>query len=449
MNPLRSPVVRPVEQVKESGSRSSSNPRPVIIKGLLVVLITFVGFGTWAALVPLDRGAHVIGRVIVASDRKTISHLEGGVIKEIRVHEGEQVKQGDILIKMDETPALANREVNVNRRIQDLVLEARLIAERDGASRIVWPKEIAPYQNDPRLKAAMAGQETYLQSRRRELEGKIRSLSEHNVYLRRQVQAISQKLAAIKEQFDLASRNAQAYGKLMQQGFATQDRVRDFERTAASLQADQAAVLAEMTSVETSIQDGELQITQLRREFARGVDSDLQDVRARLAEVTEIIRAAEDVAARTTVRAPVSGQVVGLEVHTIGGTIRPGEPILYIVPDTDRLLLEARVKPEDADVVHQGLPAEVRFSSLPRRAAPLLNGHVQSVATDTLTDPITKETYYLARIEVKDEELAKLKRWVIVPGMPVEVLISAGKRTLLDYMIAPVEDLFMRAMRED
>ena len=441
--------LKSVEHGKAGGSRLSSNPRPAIIGGLMVILVTFVGFGTWAALVPLDRGAHVVGRVILAGDRKTISHLEGGVIKEIRVHEGDRVKEGDVLIRMDETPALANREVNINRRIQDLVLEARLTSERDGAPRIVWPKEITPYMNDPRLRAAMAGQETYFQSRKRELEGKTHSLSERNVSLRRQMEAIAQKLAAIREQHRLVSTTVQAHAKLVEQGFATQDRLRELERSAAGLQAEQAAALVESASVQTAIQDGELQIVQLRREFARGVDSDLQDVRARLAEVSELITAAEGVAARTTIRAPVSGQVVGLGVHTIGGVIRPGEPILFVVPDTDRLLLEAHVKPEDADVVHQGLPAEVRFSGLPRRAAPLLNGHVLSVATDTLTDPVTKETYYLARIEVKDEELEKLKRWVVVPGMPVEILVSAGKRTLLDYMIAPIEDLFMRAMRED
>jgi HlyD family type I secretion membrane fusion protein len=417
--------------------------------GLIVVAITFLGFGSWAALAPLARGAHVIGHVVTDSNRKTIQHLEGGIIKEIRVKEGSQVKAGDILIVLDETQSRANLEIVSQRNLQEVVQEARLIAERDSYPRIRWPESLRPYQDDARVKAAMADQEALFVARKNEFDGQIRAMTERIGQLRRQAEALRRQVEANKEQSSLLATDVQAQRDLEKKGFVSANRVRDYERQAAQIKAEMSAREAEVAEVEANIQATELQIIQTRQGFNRQVVTELQASRAKLHEYEEQLTASSDVKERLIIRAPVDGQVVGLDVHTVGGVIRPGNPIMDIVPDNDRLMIEAKVRLTDIDVAHAGLPAEIRFSSLPPRQSPLLKGSVISVSNDTLTDPATHEQYYLARVEVKEGEMHKLSSFKVVSGMPVEVLVSAGERTMLDYLVAPVEGLFWRAMKED
>lgn len=442
-------LAKPEGDVQVIPVRASSNPRPIIIAGLLVIAISIVGFGAWAAWVPLARGAHVVGQIVVDSSRKTIQHFEGGIVKEIRVQEGSRVNQGDVLLVLDETQALSSFKILTSRRVQEQVLEARLIAERDGARRIAWPQELASFANDPQVQAVVADQQALFEARRREMDGQIRAMSERVAQLRRQAEALTRQLEAQREQARLTSADVQAQKELQQKGFVSANRVRDFEREAARLKAEHAAREAEVAEVEAAIQATELQIIQTRQGFTRQVVTELQLSRARVAEVHQQVASAADIKARTTITAPVGGQVIGLSVHTVGGVVPPGRPILDIVPENDRLIVEARVRPVDADVVHADLPAEIRFSSLPPRQSPLLKGRVISVSSDTLSDAATRESYYLARIEVREGELAKLRNLTVVPGMPVEVLISSGERTLLDYLVAPIQALFERAMRED
>lgn len=432
-----------------SAGRASSNPRPVIISGLVVIAVTFFGFGLWAALVPLAKGAHVMGQVIAASQRKTIQHFEGGLVKEILVREGDRVKPGDALIRLDETQARAGLDVLRGRRMQEQVIESRLIAERDGAARIAWPTEFAKVQLDARTKDAMADQSALFVARKKEFDGQINSLQERTGQLRRQLLELNQQLSAYQQQHKLMFADAEAMRILQRQGFETIDRVRGFEREVERLGAESAARRTSIAENESQIQAAELQIFQIRDSFQRQVLSELRDSRARLTELDDQITVAQDINARTTIRAPAAGQVVGLTVHTVGGVIRPTDTICFIAPENERLLIEAKVKIDDADVVEVGMRAEIRFVSLPRRAVPLLTGKVLSFATDTLTDPTTRETYYLTRVEANPGELEKLKQWNVMAGMPVEVLIVAGERTLLDYLVAPIEDLFGRALRED
>lgn len=429
--------------------RITANPAAMIRGGMIVVAITFLGFGSWATFAPLARGAHVMGHVVTDSNRKTIQHLEGGIVKEILVREGAQVKEGDVLIRLDETQTQANLEIVSQRHLQEMVLEARLLAERDGLARINWPGVLQPHMATARVKSAMADQEALFRARKNEFDGQIRAMTERIAQLRRQADALRRQVDANREQTSLLSADVEAQRNLEKKGFVSANRVREFEREAARIRAEQAAREAEVAEVEATIQATELQIIQTRQGFSRQVVTELQASRAKLNEFQEQLTAQTSVAERVTIRAPVDGQVVGLAVHTLGGVIAPGSPIMDIVPENDRLLIEAKVRLTDIDVAHAGLPAEIRFSSLPPRQSPLLSGRVLSVSNDTLTDPSTREQYYLARVEVKEGELKKLGSFNVVSGMPVEVLISAGERTMLDYLVAPVEGLFRRAMKED
>jgi len=415
----------------------------------MVIVITFLGFGLWAALAPLAKGAHVMGMVITDSQRKTIQHLEGGIVKEIVVHEGDRVKPGDILIRLDETQARASLEVMGSRRLQELVIQSRLLAERDGAGSITWPAEVSRAKLDDRTRAAMADQSAFFSARKKEFDGQIHSMQERAMQLRRELVDLNHQNASYQQQHKLMSADAEAMRTLQKQGFETLDRVRSAEREVERLNSETAARRGAIAENESQIQALELQMFQTRDSFRRQVLSELRDSRARLNELDDQIKVAQDISTRTTIRSPVAGQVVGLTVHTVGGVIRPSDVICFIAPERERLLIEARVRPDDADAVQVGMRAEIRFSSLPRRAVPLLFGKVLSFATDTLSDPATRETYYLARVEANPGELDKLKQWNIIAGMPVEVMIVSGERTMLDYLVTPVTQLFERAMRED
>jgi len=429
--------------------RAASDPSPVIASGLLVIAITFLGFGLWAGFAPLAKGSHVMGTIISDGQRKTIQHLEGGVVKEIVAQEGDRVKPGDVILRLSETQARAALEVMTSRRMQEQLVEARLVAERDGAERIAWPEDAAKARLDDRTRAAMADQAVLFAARKKELDGQVHSTQERAAQLKRQLVEINHQLAALQEQQRSMAIEADALRALEKQGFETMDRVRSAEREAERLRGDMATRRAGIAEIESQIQAAELQIFQMRDSFRRQVTSDLRDSRTRLNEIYDQITVAQDISERTTIRSPVAGQIVGLTVHTVGGVLKGGETICYVAPENEHLLIEARVKPEDADAVRPGLKAEIRLSSLPRRAVPLLFGRVLSFATDTLSDPATRESYYLARVEANPGELDKLKEWNIVAGMPVEVMIVSGERTLLDYLVTPVEQLFSRAMREE
>lgn len=433
----------------ERPDRVTSNAKPVIASGLIVIAVTFLGFGLWAGFAPLAKGAHVMGTVITDSQRKTIQHLEGGIVKEIVAHEGDRVKPGDVLLRLDETQARASFEVMGSRRLQELVIQSRLLAERDGAGSITWPEEVSRARLDDRTRAAMADQSAFFSARKKEFDGQIHSMQERAKQLRRESVDLNHQSTSYQQQHKLMSADADAMRTLEKQGYETLDRVRSAEREAERLNSETAARRGAIAENESQIQALELQIFQTRDSFRRQVLSDLRDSRARLNELDDQTKVAQDITARTTIRSPVAGQVVGLTVHTVGGVIRPSDLICYIAPENERLLIEARVRPDEADAVQLGMRAEIRFSSLPRRAVPLLFGKVLSFATDTLTDPTTRETYYLARVEANPGELDKLKQWNIIAGMPVEVMIVSGERTLLDYLVTPVEQLFERAMRED
>ncbi|MBW7850420.1 MAG: HlyD family type I secretion periplasmic adaptor subunit [Rhodospirillales bacterium] len=428
--------------------RRAADPRPILLHGLLVVAITFGGFGLWSAITPLARGAHVVGKVVVDTNRKTVQHLEGGIVKEILVREGSRVEAGDVLVRLDTTQALANRDILRQRLVRERILEARLAAERDGASAVVLPEELRDAVERPEVRAAFADQQALFAARRKEFESEITILSERVTQLRHQIRGMQAEQVANREQFRLINEELDGLRELADKGFASTNRVRAMEREAARLEGDHASRVAEIARAEVAVGEAQLQVVQTRQQFVRGVLDELRQVRGQIGELEEQLRATEDVLTRTVIRAPLSGQVVGLAVHTIGGVIDRGQVVLHIVPEDERLIVEAQVRPLDADVVHPGLHAEIRFMGLPRKSSPLLKGEVSTISQDTLNDPQTGD-YYLARIEVADDELARLGDVTVVPGMPVEVLIAAGERTPLDYLVSPWLDLFERAMRED
>lgn len=425
-----------------------TNPRPIILMGLLVVLVMFGGLGTWAATAPLDSAIIAPGTVIVESNRKTIQHLEGGIVDEILVDEGDVVQPGDILVRLDSTRAGA--EVAVTRKNLDeaLALEARLTAENQRAEQVTFPDVLTSRADDPDVAAALAGQREQFLERKRSLDGQIAILNQR-------IQQFLQEIAGLRAQHDSKLRQHEIFKEelvglreLFEKGYYPRTRILAMEREVADLEGTIGSTLAEIARAEKGIGEAELQIIQTRQRFREEVVAQLREVRNDIGQLREKLVVAQDTLDRIDIRAPLTGTVQNMQVHTQGGVIRAGEPIMEIVPLDDRLVIEGQVSPIDIDAVHPGLEAEVRLSALKLRSTPIILGEVTTVSSDRIVDDRQQTAYFRIEVVVPDEELAKLGEQSLSAGMPADIVVKIGERTMLDYFVKPITDYFSKAFTE-
>jgi len=416
------------------------------IAGLFIVLIVFVGFGGWAAYAPLDSAALAQGVVTVKGNRKTIQHLEGGIIKQLYVKDGDKVQVGDPLVLLDDTQARAELQILTGQLYIALAKEARLIAERDGAKAVTYPEKLTT--DDTRAGDAKGLENQQFDARRISREGEIAVLKQRVEQLRSQVSGLSalidskqSRIASYREEIDDNK-------ALLSEGFVDKKRLRDLQRLKEGLIGEVAEHKANIAGVTVQIGETELQILQLQKQFSTQVVEQLGDTQSALFDIYERISAVEDRVTRSVVIAPVNGVVLGLGFHTLGGVVSPGNPILDIVPESEDLLIEAQVSPADIDRVHEGLTADIRFSVFKSSITPVVEGKVVTLSADRLLNE-DGSPYYLAKIELDESTLGSLNGTPLVPGMPAEVLINTGARTLFEYLVQPATDAFARSMIED
>ena len=417
--------------------------------GLIVLLLAFGGFGGWAAMAKLDSAAVAPGVVMVESHRKTIQHLEGGIVKEILVRDGNSVRAGAVLLRLDDTQARAQLEGVRSQYLAGRALEARLVAERDQRATIAFPDELLSQRTDARVQSMMDGQQQVFEARRDALSGQIAVLEQRIEQLQAFIGGLDQLQKTAKQRIDSLGGEARDFRQLRQQGYIDKVRLLEVERAMAELEGERGKHLADMDRTKIQIGETRLQILQLRNQLQTQVAIDLRDIQTQLFNWAERMRALQDTLVRTEIRAPEDGTVVGLGVHTLGGVIGPGTALLDIVPVGQALVVDAQVQPMDIDRVHPGLMADLRFTAFKVRTTPILQGRVLTVSADRLLDPLTKHPYFLARIEVPPAELERLQGQQLLPGMPVEVMIKTGERTMLDYLLQPLMNSFARAFRED
>ncbi len=371
---------------------------PIRRFGYLVLLLTFGCFGGWAAFAPLNGAVIAPGVVTVKSYRKTVQHLEGGIVRELRVHDGDRVQAGDVLLVLDDTQARAEQEMTRSQLAAAVALEGRLQAERDGldAPAAVGGSDI----EDSRLDEARDSQARIFQARRASLLGEVSILEKSVVQLEAQVHGLTavvdskQQLAAsyIDEIDDLRA--------LLNEGFVDKQRLRDQERSLSRLQSEVAEQRSAIAQAKLRISEIQLQILQRKKTFASEVASQLGDVHGQVFDLREKLTAMQDRARRTLITAPESGMVMGMTVHTVGGVARPATPLLDIVPADAELVIEARVAPTDIDRVALGMQADIRFSAFKSSTTPRIEGRLTQLSADRLTDPETGSAYYLARLEL-------------------------------------------------
>jgi membrane fusion protein, type I secretion system len=419
--------------------------RPAIL-GYLIIILTFVVLGGWSALAKLDSAVVAPGVVAVESNRKTVQHLEGGIIQDILVREGQRVKQGDILFKMDPTQAQANFDLQQNQLYAGLAQEARLVAERDMAAEVTFPLELRAADVNPMVARAVADQTKEFHERRASLSGQIELLEAKITDYKTEIQGLIVQQKATEDQLRWILEERVDLRRLLDQNLVQKTRVLALEREKSRLDGVIGRSIADQAKAQNGIGEAQLQIRQLRQKFQEEVSGQILEARQKIADLREKVRVAKDVFRRLIIVAPVSGTVQNLKVFTVGGVIKAGEPLLDIVPEHDRFIVQAHVSPHDTESVAPGMRAEIRFTAFRTNVLPLIIGYVESVSRDRLIDETTKQPYFLTQIVVED--VPRVVRERLTAGMPADVLFPTGERTVLDYLVRPLKDRINSALRE-
>lgn len=438
---------------RPSPAGAAAPPAPpagrIVLAGAASVLVFMGGLGAWSATAPLDSAAVAQGQVVVESRRKTVQHLEGGIVEDILVAEGARVPAGAPLVRLDATQARSRLETLRAQHDELLAQEARLIAERAGADRIDFPEALSARRDQERVAPLLDGQRRLFAARLGRVNGQVDILTQRKAQLDTEISGLRAQVTSADRQLGFIADETVGVRSLVQSGHERKQRLLALERETASLEGRRGELVASIARTEQARGEAELQILDLHNRRAEEVAAELRDVQARLAELGERLLSAEDVLRRTVITAPTAGVVMDVKLHTRGGVVGAGEPILDIVPDDDRLLIEAQVKPTDIDAVRVGLPARVRLTAFKPRTTPILAGEVSHVAADSLTDQRTGVSSYLVHVAVTRDALEAAGGLRLHPGMPTEVMIVTGERSALDYLLGPLEDSFARAFREE
>jgi len=415
--------------------------------GMGIVGVTFGLFGTWAALAPLDGAAYAPGVVTVQTYRKTVQHLEGGIVKSVLAHDGDIVKQDDPLIILDDAQLRSEYEATQSLLIAARAMESRLIAERDGLPAI----DFGP-MSDPasvRGEEARQGETQVFNARRGSRLGQIAVLRERIGQLHQQIKGL-ESMIAVKVRLEKSySGEIGELSDLLKQGFVDKQRLLEQDRKLGMLRSEVADHRSTIDKTRLQINETQLQILQVDKDFNSDVAKQLAEVQTKIYDLQEKNSALEDRLSRIVIRAPDAGMVIGMTVHTIGGVVRSATPLLDIVPSVSELIIEAQVAPVDIDRIGIGKRADIRFGAFNSSTTPVIEGEVSSVSADRLTNEKTGTAYYLARVRVTEHGVRTLGERKLLPGMPADVLIITGQRTLLQYLMQPARDVMSQSMIEE
>lgn len=433
--------------IGDSLSSLPSSDRSARMIGFLIVFITFGLFGTWATFAPLDSAALAPGVVTVQSYRKTVQHLEGGIVKELHARDGDLVAAGDPLIVLDDTQVRAEYGMTRSQLVAAQAMDARLRAERDDAAQINFGNMLE--SDSQRAVEARGGETQVFNARRGSRLGETAVLEKRIGQLREQIAGL-QSMVATKRSLETSYRDEIGeLTELLAEGFVDKQRLLEQQRRLDMLRAEVAEHQSEITKTSLQISETELQIVQLKKDFSADVVAQLAEVQTKVFDLQERMAALEDRLTRIVIRAPEGGMILGMKVHTIGGVVSPATPLLDIVPSVSDLIVEAQVSPIDIDRVNVGKEADIRFSAFNSSTTPVIKGVVQQVSADRLINEETGMPYYLARVALTEVGAQTLGALKLQPGMPAEVLINTGNRTMLQYLMQPASDAFARSLIED
>lgn len=424
--------------------------RPRARLGMLIVLITFLGFGGWAAVARLDGAALAQGEVLVDSQNRVIQHLDGGVVAEILIQDGTKVEMGDVLLRLSETRARADLEITESQLFETLGQEARLLAERSALDKVVFPEALTARADQAHVAAIIEGQEEVFDARRQSLSGRIAVFNQRIDALENQIQgmqSLSQNLSARAASYE---EEVASWRDLYRRQLTDRLRINEMERELLRLKGEKDSTESEIARTRVKIGETRSELLVARQSYVEEVTTGLREAQERKADLMARRVSALETLERRDIRSPATGTVVGLKAHTVGAVIRPGDTIMEIVPNDNDFAIIARVRITDIDRVEVGQFADIRLSAFNFQAANVIEAKVVGVSADAYKDERTEEQYYEARLKVTDDgqQTMQGQNMYFRPGMPAEVMISTGERTALEYLLDPFSRLVERAFRE-
>ena len=431
---------------KERGARPSI--RLHLIIGLAVVVVLAGGLGGWASTAQISGALIAPGAIVVESNVKKVQHPTGGVVGEVLAHDGDLVKAGDVVVRLDDTVTKASLAI-VTKNLDGLLARgARLEAEQRGVDKIVFPKALLDRATDPDVKNVMTSETKLFEVRTTGRTGQKAQLRERITQLNEEIEGLSAQEKAKDQEIALVQKELAGVRDLYDKHLVQISRLTTLERDTARLNGERAQFIASRAQAKGKITETELQIIQVDKDLVSDVSKDLRETNDKIGEFVERKVTAEDQLRRTDIRAPQNGMVLQSTVHTVGGVITAGDAIMLIVPQSDDLQVEAKVNPQDIDKLQIGQKTLLRLSAFNQRTTPELNGAVTRVSPDVTTDQRTGQSYYTIRVSMPPEEIARLGEVKLIPGMPVEAFVQTGDRTLMSYLVKPLSDQLMRAFRE-
>jgi HlyD family secretion protein len=416
--------------------------------GLRILIVAGVLGGGWFFLMPLAGAVVVPGNLVVQSNVKTIQHPTGGVVAEIKVQNGDRINAGDLLVRLDATQAQASLQMVSKQLVEVRAKMARLTAERDGLPQLAIPPELASRTDDETVKSLLASEQSLFKARSSARTSQKDLLQSRVAQLNEEISGLQVQVDSRAKQLELIQGELSGVQDLYDKRLVPLTRLTALQREAARLDGERGQLLSSIAETKSKVGEAELQIVRIDQDFRTDVVKELGEGQGKEAELVERGVAARDLLDRIEIRAPTSGVIHQLAVHTIGGVIRGGDTIMEIVPDTEDLQVEARLQPQDIDHVHNGQTAFVRFSAFNARTTPQLTGTVSYVSADTSHDQQTNASYFTVRVTLPDDERRRLAGQQLVPGMPAEVFMQTGSRTMVSYLFKPIADQMRRAFVE-
>lgn len=429
--------------------RPTDNFKGVARIGYAIIAFTFVGLLGWAFFAQLDSVVVANGIVSAEGNRKTIQHLEGGMLRKILVREGQSVKAGQLLFELDPTQANAAAGITKNQYVAYKALEARLLAERDQRATIDFPVELTSQRTDPMVARALSDEQAQFVERRQTIQGQVDLMNAQRDQYQSEVDGIDRQTQGLKDQLGYIQDELNDLRKIYDKGLVPRPRLLALEREQANLSGSIGRLTADRAKAVQGIGETQLKIRQIRQQFFQEVSQTITETRVKLAEITEKEVVASDAQRRIKITSPVNGTAQNLRFFTEGAVVRPAEPLVDIAPDDEGFVIQAHFQPTDVDNVYPGMVTEVRLPAFHSRELPILNGKIESISRDRISDPDGKTAYFLGIVRVDVKQLPKAMRAKVSAGMPAQVVVPTGERTVLQYLFSPLRDSLRTTMREE
>jgi len=434
--------------MKANSTPTRRSIRRNILAGLTVLAMLVGGVGGWASTTQLSGALTASGSVVVDSNVKKVQHPTGGVMGELRVRDGDRVKAGDIVARLDQTVTRANLAIITKGLDELFARKARLAAERDGARTISFPDLLTDRANEPEVAQIMDGERKLFELRRTSRTGQKAQLREQAGQLKEEIVGMTAQQTAKRKEIELITRELDGVRDLYKRNLVQLTRLTQLERESTRIEGELAQLIAAVAQAKGKISENELKIIQIDQDLSSEVAKEMREIDGKIGEFVERKITAEDQLQRVDIRAPQDGTVFQLTVHTVGGVVSPGEAMMLIVPDADSLTVEAKVDPKDIEQVQLKQKAVLRFPAFNAAITPEINGGVSRISADISSDQRTGQSYYVIRISIPPDQLSRLGDVRLVPGMPVECFIQTGERTVISYLLKPLRDQLMRTFRE-